>query len=141
MCIRDRYRPVALLPACARLLEKIVCDQVMNHLYEEELLHSRNHGYRKEHGTITALLEAQEDALEAMDTGQILGIVTLDQSAAFDVIEHSILEKKMRLYGFNEHTLNWFRSYLKDRMQYVALETSKSEEKFIGPYALSLIHI
>ena len=130
-----QYRPVALLPACARLLEKIVCDQIMKHLYEDDLLHSQNHGYRKGHGTITALLEAQEEMLEAMDTGNIVGIVTLDQSAAFDVIEHSILEKKMRLYGFNNHALDWFRSYLHNRKQYVALESSKSEEKFIGPFA------
>ena len=62
-----QYRPVALLPAGARLLEKIVCDQVMNHMYEKDLFHSHNHGYRKGHGTITAALEAQEEALEVMD--------------------------------------------------------------------------
>ena len=130
-----QYRPVALLPACARLLEKIVCDQVMEHLYAEDLLHSNNHGYRKGHGTISALLEAQEEALEAMDTGDIMGIVTLDQSAAFDVVEHGILLEKMKLYGFDNHALEWFKSYLRDRSQFVALEASKSEEKFIGPYA------
>ena len=128
-------RPVALLPACARLLEKIVCDQVMRHLYDEELLHSNNHGYRKGHGTVTALIEAQEEVLEAIDTGNIVGIVTLDQSAAFDVIEHSILDTKMRLYGFSTDSMSWFQSYLKDRTQYVAIETSSSEEKMVGPYA------
>ena len=70
-----------------------------------------------------------------MDEGKILGIVTLDQSAAFDVIEHSILKSKMKLYRFSPHTLNWFQSYLKNRKQYVALESSKSDEQFIGPYA------
>ena len=62
-----QYRPVALLPAAARLLEKIVCDQIMGHLYDKDLLHSNNHGYRKNHGTITALLEAQEEIFQAMD--------------------------------------------------------------------------
>ena len=87
-----QYRPVSLLPVCARLLEKIVCNQVMEHLYEYDLLHSHNHGYRKSHGTITAVLEAQEEAMEAMEAGDIMGMVTLDQSSAFDVIEHPILE-------------------------------------------------
>ena len=71
-----------------------------------------------------APVEAQEEALEAMDSGNILGIVTLDQSAAFDIIEHRILEEKMKLYGFNEQALRWFQSYLNDRSQYVALESS-----------------
>ena len=121
-----QYRPVALLPVGARLLEKVVCEQVMKYLYEKELLHSQNHGYRKCHGTITAILEAQEAALEAMDDGEFMGIVTLDQSAAFDVVEHVVLDTKMKLYGFDDHTLNWFRSYLSDSSQYVALETSVS---------------
>ena len=115
--------------------EKIVCDQVMQHLYDEDLIHNDNHGCRRGHGTVTALIEAQEEALEALDTGNIMGIVTLDQSAAFDVIEHSILNVNMRLYGFNEHTMTWFQSYPKDRTQYVAIEASSSEEKVVGPYA------
>ena len=130
-----QYRPVALLPAAARLLEKIVCDQVMQYLYERELLHSQNHGYRKNHGTITAILEAQEAIFDAVDKGEYVGIVTLDQSAAFDVIEHQILKTKLELYGFDGHTLGWFSSYLNDRSQYVALESSKSDEKLIGPFA------
>ena len=130
-----QYRPVALLPVAARLLEKIVCDQIMKYLYEKKLLHSQNHGYRKFHGTITALLEAQEAILDAVDNGEFVGIVTLDQSAAFDVIEHQILNSKLRLYGFDGHSLGWFSSYLQDRSQYVALETSKSEERLIGPFA------
>ena len=130
-----QYRPVALLPVAARLLEKIVCDQVMKYLYENELLHSHNHGYRKNHGTITAILEAQEAIIDAVDNGEYVGVVTLDQSAAFDVIEHCILKAKLKLYGLDCHTLDWFSSYLRDRSQYVALETSKSEEKMIGPYA------
>ena len=80
----------------------------MKYLYETELLHSQNHGYRRCHGTITAILEAQEAALEAMDDGDIMGIVTLDQSAAFDVVEHRILDAKMKLYGFDDHSLNWY---------------------------------
>ena len=107
----------------------------MTHLHDKDLLHSRNHGYRKHHGTITAILEAQEEAFEAMERGEVMGIVTLDQSAAFDVIEHCILDRKLKLYGFDPHALGWFRSYLRNRSQYVALETSESEEKVVGPFA------
>ena len=80
-------------------------------------------------------MEAQEAIIDAVDNGEYVGVVTLDQSAAFDVIEHCILKAKLKLYGLDCHTLDWFSSYLRDRSQYVALETSKSEEKMIGPYA------
>ena len=130
-----QYRPVALLPAVARLLEKIICEQVMEYMYEEDLIHSQNHGYRKGHGTISAVLEAQESVLEAMDTGNVVGIVTLDQSAAFDIIEHNILYSKMKLYGFSESSLKWFQNYLKERSQFVSLESSRSDVMPIGPFA------
>ena len=130
-----QYRPVALLPICARLLEKIVCNQVMDHLYEHDMLHSHNHGYRKSHGTITAVLEAQEEAMEAMEAGEILGMVTLDQSSAFDVIEHQILKSKLMSYGFGDNALKWFTSYLHGRSQYVSLQSSNSDIQLVGPYA------
>ena len=127
------YRPMALLPVCARLLEKLVCDQVMDHLYRKELLHSHNHGYWKFHGTVSAVLEAQEKVMEAMEGGDIIGMVTLDQSSAFNVIEHRILKTKMKSYLFSEKSLNWFLSYLESRSQYVALQSSSSSVKSIGP--------
>ena len=129
------YRPVALLPVAARLLEKIVCYQAMEYMEKKQLMHSHNHGYRKAHGTITAVLEAQEEAMLAMEEGTTMGMITLDQSAAFDVIEHNILETKMRKHLFNEGTLAWFRDYLTDRQQYVALQSSRSETEEVGPYA------
>ena len=130
-----QYRPVALLPVGARLLERLIADQVVSYLESEELMHSSNHGFRRNHGTDTAVAEAQGVIFDAIERGDIVGMMTLDQSAAFDVIEHSILELKLKLYGFNEHAVNWFVHYLKDRKQYVALQSSRSEIRAIGNIA------
>ena len=43
------YRPVALLPVAARLLEKIVCYQAMEYMEKKQLMHSHNHGYSAVH--------------------------------------------------------------------------------------------
>ena len=130
-----QFRPVALLPIMGRLLEKIVCDQVMKYLQENDLFHSQNHGYRKGHGITSAVIEAQLAALDAIEDGEIVGMVTLDQSAAFDVVDHFILKEKMKLYGFDEHAIQWFEAYLHRRRQYVALQSSKSIEIEVGQYA------
>ena len=84
---------------------------------------------------VTTVLEAQEEALEVINNGEIVRMIALDQSAAFDVIEHSILRRKMELYGFDPHSLSWFCSYMKDRSQYVYLETSVPEVKVVRPFA------
>ena len=130
-----QYRPVALLPVGARLLERIVADQVVSFLESEELLHSSNHGFRAKHGTDTAVAEAQGVIFDALERGDIVGMMTLDQSAAFDVIEHQILELKLKIYGFDEHAVSWFAQYLKGRKQYVAIQSSESKMCDIGDIA------
>ena len=64
-----------------------------------------------------------------------MGMVSLDQSSAFDVIEHRILKSKMKNYLFDDKALAWFLSYLESRAQYGSLQSSCSDVKPIGPYA------
>ena len=130
-----QYRPVSLLPIGSRLLEKIVCDQITEYLRSEGLFHCQNHGYRCNHGTITAVLEAYQEAQDALEEGRMAGAVLLDQSAAFDVVSHTILKEKLKQYAFDEKAQSWYMNYLSERIQYVAIESSVSTKIKTGPYS------
>ena len=41
----------------------------------------------------------------------------LDLSAAFDIVDHEILLKKLRSYKFSEDPVRWFESYLNSLIQ------------------------
>ena len=96
----------------------------MRYLYENDLFHSQNHGYRRGHGIISAVIEAHEAALEAIEDGEIVGMVTLDQSAAFDVCDHMLILEKLRLLGVT--SVGWMASYLSGRTQSVAIGAALS---------------
>ncbi|XP_072022511.1 uncharacterized protein [Amphiura filiformis] len=68
------------------------------------------------------------DLLLAVDAGNEAVLVLLDYSAAFDTIYHSIFfERLQSRYGLEGTVLNWFMSYLQDRVQAVVLDKVLSD--------------
>ena len=62
----------------------------------------------------------------ALDEGKFCLGIFLDLSKAFDTIDHRILLSKLQFYGIRGISLDWFRSYLQNRMQYVVVNGVKS---------------
>ena len=62
--------------------------------------------------------------VEAMDRGETTGVCFLDMSAAFDMVNSSVLLQKLHFYGFD---LTWLESYLTDRKQTVCIDGTCSK--------------
>ena len=116
------FRPVAILPVLSKLLERSVFSQMVEYFEANKLLHPNHHGFRANHNTTTALLQMYDTWVEAMDKGEATGVCFLDQSAAFDMVKHSVLLQKLLLYGFDIASFTWIESYLTDRKQTVCVD-------------------
>ena len=55
------------------------------------------------------------------DDGQLVGIVSMDLSKAFDVIQHPLLLAKLKAYGLDKDSCALFRNYLSNRQQRVKI--------------------
>ena len=55
--------------------------------------------------------------VEQLEEGHLVGIMMIDQSAAFDLCDHKLLIEKMKLLGVEETSASWLESYLKNRSQ------------------------
>jgi len=85
-------------------------------------------GFHPCHSTVTARVKITNDLLVAADSGLLLTIlILLDLSAAFDTISHNILIDRLVSVGFTDSFLDWFKSYLSGRTQFIQLKHFKSE--------------
>ena len=67
--------------------------------------------------------------LNAIDNGEVVLGVFLDLSQAFSTINHDILFSKLYKYGVRSITLDWFKSYLSNRKQYVYFNNCTSSKE------------
>ena len=85
------------------------------YLSENNLIHPNHHAYRANHNTTTALIQMYDVWLDSLEKYEMAGVCFLDMSAAFDIVDHPLLIRKLELYGFDRGILDWFTSYLSDR--------------------------
>ena len=65
--------------------------------------------------------------LQSVGEGELAGACFLDMSAAFDIVNHSLLIQKLELYGFESNIIQWIQSYLSDRSQCVCIDGALSK--------------
>ena len=85
----------------------------------------------KKHSTELATIELVDRILSDIDNKLLPVVVFMDLSKAFDTLDHSILIHKLQYYGITGITLNWFKSYLSNRLQYVDINGSISSMQHI----------
>ena len=120
------YRPVALLPILSKLTERSIQSQLLKYLEQSGLLHTQQHAYRQRSSTTTALIELMDNIATGTDENLITATMSLDQSSAFDCVDHSILKSKLGYYGLGRRTVKWIDSYLSSRSSYVVIGSGRS---------------
>ena len=124
----NNYRPISILPAFSKLLEKTVAKRLIHYLNSSSILYEHQYGFRKNHSTVHPILHFLKSVSECNDEPSkkiTLGIF-LDLSKAFDTISHNIILSKLCHYGIRGVANDWFRSYLTNRFQYTEVNGIKS---------------
>lgn len=128
---RDRvnnYRPISILPALSKILEKIVNKRLVQYLESKELLSNSQFGFRRKKSTNDAVHELTNYVITKLDDTKKVKAVFLDLAKAFDTVSVPRLLEKLERLGIRGTQLKFFDSYLKDRTQCVKIDNLYSDE-------------
>jgi hypothetical protein len=125
---KNNYRPKSILPAGSKILEEIVRNQLARSLKKWNVLPKEQHGFQKSRSTSMAAHCAIHEWRSLLSTGKTVAMAMFDLSAAFDLVEADLLVEKLRIYGAEEMTCQWLKSYMTGQIQLVQVGNYKSEE-------------
>lgn len=124
------YRPISILPAFSKILEKVVATKLIKYLeyMYNKLFYKHQYGFRPKHNTSHPIIHLLNQIAIANDndTKDLTLSVFVDLSKAFDTISPDILLHKLRNLGIRGIANSWFRSYLTGRKQFIDLYDVKS---------------
>ena len=116
------YRPVSLTAHEIKIFERILRNKIMTYLEDNNLLLSKQHGFRKGRSCLTQLLQHHQDILLNLLNNEDTDAIFLDFAKAFDKVDYEILLQKLKNIGISGKLFRWIQNFLSGRTQVVVVD-------------------
>ena len=113
-----------------KIIEKIIHKRLYNFLGDHNILFNNRFGFQKNISTSVALIQITEKIKESIDNRKYGCGLFIDLRKAFDTVNHALWLTKME-HEIRGTALEWFKSYLNNRKQYVYINGETSQLKDI----------
>ena len=117
----SNYRPISVLPCFSKILERIIYNRLYKYVTTEKLLYSKQFGFQTGLSTKHAIVKLVDQIYKSFEKGHYTLGIFIDLSKVFDTVDHTILIRKLEMYGIKGINLAWFRDYLTNRIQYISI--------------------
>lgn len=127
VCDIDKdIRPIAITCPISKVAEYFMSVYFDEHF--DALLDDGQFGCTRGRSTTLALVEFAHMLFESSDDSMnIIRVMFVDFSKAFDLIDHNVIASKLSVNKFPESFSTWFLSFLSDRVQFVRIGDVSSE--------------
>ena len=125
------YRPVSITSHIIKIFERVIRNNLVEHMEANNFLSPHQHGFRKKRSCLTQLLDHVDTILKSLNSGEEVDVIYLDYAKAFDKVDHNILLAKAKRYGIHGNMLQWLSEFLTNRLQTVVVEGTKSSFQLV----------
>ena len=122
------YRPMSLLPLTSKVIEKVVHNQTNEFLSDNKILCNYQSGFTANHLANLCLSFLTDKVLKGFDEGLLTGMILNDLQKAFG----TILLKELASKGLSDKCIQWFRSYLCERIFFMEMENQLSNYRKVS---------
>ena len=108
-------------------------NQLQSYFERNNLIPKEHHGGLKGHSTLSCIANVDFSHKHIKERKKCTAILATDLSAAFDMIDHSILIKKLKHYGISNNAASLIESFLSNRKCFVEIQGHRSKTKTCPP--------
>ena len=123
------HRPISLLEAMSKLMEKVVAKCMQHDIVAHELIPTNQFGGRMHSSCLDTGMTLIHDVQTAHMAGLKAGILLFDVRGFFDNVNHNRLASILDRLGYAPELVRWSRAFLKDRKVRLSFNNITSEER------------
>lgn len=124
--VPSNYRPITMQPCFTKIFESLVKKMVDKYLNGLKIITDRQFGFVNGKSTTKAIASYIEQLCISLELNESNITLYADMSKAFDTVNHNTLLCILEHYGLRGIVLQWFESYLKNRLQHVEITHNNS---------------
>ena len=128
----NNYRPVCSLSPFSKIFERIVYEKIITFIEANDIFSKSQFGFRKGLSTESAIINFIDKIHYGLNKRHHTIAIFMDLSKAFDVLDHTILAKKLEHYGFRGNFLKLLIDFVSNRKYFVSANETVSETKTLN---------